>query len=175
MAMVPRHPESMMLDPEPWTIPRDSAEPFVVDDSMGFLVNRLARVFAAALQARLASLGLSIGAFPVLLALWTRDGRSQREIAEALPMDETTLVRTLDRMQRDGLVVRERDTGDRRRVLIHLTDHGRALRDPALAAADAVNAQALSGFDAADATAARALIGRMIAGLVFQADTASSR
>lgn len=136
---------------------------------MGFLVNRLGRMFAAALQERIVPLGLTIGAFPVLLALWDRDGRSQREIAASLPMDETTLVRTLDRMQRDGLVERSRDAQDRRRVLVTLTDRGRALREPALAAADAVNAQALAGLSAGDAEIARRLMTRMIEGLAQSA------
>lgn len=152
-----------MTTDDSWIIHRDSgAAPFVVGDSMGFLVNRLGRVFAAALQQRLEPLGLSIGAFPVLLALWAEDGRSQREIAQSLPLDETTLVRTLDRMARDGLVTRARDTADRRRVLIHLTDKARALKEPATAAADAVNAQALAGVEAEEAEAARRIMRRML-------------
>lgn len=147
--------------PSSWTIPRDSGDSFVVDGSMGFLVNRIARLFASALQERLTPLGLTIGAFPVMLALWAEDGQSQRVIAQRLPLDETTLVRTLDRMERDGLVRRARDTADRRRILVHLTDHGLALKEPALAAADAVNAAALGGLAPGEADAARAIMRRM--------------
>ncbi len=160
----------MQTTPPPWTIPRDSADAFAVEDSMGFVVNRLARLFAAALQERLAPLNLTTGAFPVLLALWAEDGISQRTIAQRLPLDETTLVRTLDRMERDGLVHRARDTADRRRIVVRLTDHGRGLKEPALAAAEAVNAVALGGL-APDATdAVREAMRRMVAALA--ADTA---
>lgn len=151
-----------MTDADPWIIDRDSeAGPFTVGDSTGFVVNRLARLFAQSLQERLEPLGLTTGAFPVLLALWSRDGRSQREIAATLPLDETTLVRTLDRMARDGLVTRTRDPADRRRMIVHLTDHARTLREPALAAADAVNDRALAGLTEAERRAAVALLRRM--------------
>lgn len=155
----------MQTTPPPWTIRRDSADPFAVEDSMGFLVNRLARLFAAALQERLAPLDLSIGAFPVLLALWAEDGLSQRAIAQRLALDETTLVRTLDRMERDGLVHRARDTADRRRIVVRLTDHGRTLKEPSLAAAEAVNAAALDGLSPDTPDAVRDAIRRMVAAL----------
>ncbi|EKV32550.1 transcriptional regulator [Caenispirillum salinarum AK4] len=160
-----------MTTDDSWIINRDSATgPFRVDDSPGFLINRAARLFAQALGQRLEPLGLTIGAFPVLLALWAQDGRSQREIARDLPLDETTLVRTLDRMARDGLVVRERDPADRRRMIVRLTDHGRALRDPALAAADAVNARAEAALPPADRGKARDLVRALATGLARSVD-----
>lgn len=160
-----------MTTDDSWIIDRDSgAGPFRVEDSPGFLVNRAARLFAQALAQRLEPLGLTIGAFPVLLALWARDGRSQREIARDLPLDETTLVRTLDRMARDGLVVRERDPDDRRRMIVRLTDTAKDLREPALAAADAVNAQAQAALSPEDRDRARALVRALADGLARSVD-----
>ncbi len=53
-------------------------------------------------------------------------GLSQIEIARFSDMGGPALVRHLDRMERDGLVQRTRDTNDRRVVRVRLTESGRA-------------------------------------------------
>ena len=53
---------------------------FSKDTSAGYLVNDLARRFAAALQARIKPLGLSTGVFPVMVQLWEDDGLTQTEL-----------------------------------------------------------------------------------------------
>ncbi len=153
-----------MNDQPAWRIDRDGA-PFAVDESLGFVVNHLARRLAAALGEGLAPLGLTVGAFPVMLALWAEDGRAQREVAHALGLDETTLVRTLDRMARDGLVERRRDAEDRRRTRVYLTARGAALKEPALAVAEGVNARALAAMDPARVAEVRRLLWGMVTAL----------
>ena len=55
---------------------------FSKDSSAGYLVNDLARRFAAALQARIKPIGLSTGVFPVMVQLWEDDGLTQTELVE---------------------------------------------------------------------------------------------
>jgi DNA-binding MarR family transcriptional regulator len=119
---------------------------FNKNDSAGFLVNHLARLFAAALQSRIKPLGLSIGTFPALLVLWEGDGLTQRALCERLAIEQPTMANTLARMERDGLIRRGKDPADGRVQRIWLTDAARALEGPATAAAEAVNAQAISGL-----------------------------
>jgi DNA-binding MarR family transcriptional regulator len=122
-------------------------------DSLGYLVNHAARLFARALHHEIAALGVVPGQFAQLLALFEQDGISQQELCERVQIEQPTMAATLKRMERDGLVVREPDPDDRRRARILLTDRARELEPALTAAARRVNAAALEGLDA-DATAA---------------------
>ncbi|MDP2582089.1 MarR family transcriptional regulator [Shimia thalassica] len=50
-----------------------------------------------------------------------------RKISEALSLDQSTVVSTLTRMERDGLIQRLEDPSDGRSVLIHLTARSQKL------------------------------------------------
>ena len=124
-----------------------AAGDFVLAESLGYLINRLARAMARELAGELRPHGVAIGQWAVLLILWTRDGLSQAELARRVAIEPPTMVRTIDRMIRDGLVTQIRDPRDARAVVIHLTDRGRALRDELIPLAAEVNARALGGLD----------------------------
>jgi DNA-binding MarR family transcriptional regulator len=133
------------------------------DSSPGYLVNHLARLFAAALQAEIRPLGLSTGVFPVLLHLWEKDGVTQRELVSRVGVEQATMANTLSRMERDGLVLRRGDPVDGRLQRIWLTDHARSLREAATAAASAQNARVLAGLTAAEQAQLVALLRKAIA------------
>jgi DNA-binding MarR family transcriptional regulator len=138
---------------------------FSKDDSAGYLVNHLARLFARELQARIKPLGLSIGTFPALLVLWEGDGLTQRELIERLDIEQPTMANTLTRMERDGLIQRRQDPTDGRAQRIWLTEPARALEGVATAAAESVNSQALAGLAADERVIFLGLIRKVIAGL----------
>lgn len=114
--------------------------------SAGYVVNYLARLFAQALQRRIAPHGVSTGQFPVLLALWEREDVTQAQLAESLAVEQPTMANTLKRMERDGLIARVADPADRRQARIHLTPRGRALEAVLTASASETNAAALAGL-----------------------------
>jgi DNA-binding MarR family transcriptional regulator len=66
---------------------------------------------------------------------------SQQAIGDALRIDRTTMVSLVDRLERRGLVRRERNPADRRAYTIGLTAEGRDLQRKAEAALDAAAAE----------------------------------
>lgn len=144
---------------------KPGTEPFVIGESVGYLVNFLAKAMARELAGRLASRGASLGQWGVLLFLWARDGRSQGELARLVAIEDATMVRTIDRMERDGLVRRERDAQDRRRVNVFLTEEGRQLRDSLVPCAVAANEAATRALTGAEVEQAKDLMRRMISAL----------
>ncbi|EBA14446.1 transcriptional regulator [Roseobacter sp. SK209-2-6] len=106
----------------------------------------MARLFADGLRKRIAPLGIVPGQFPVLLALWKKDGLTQKELLALLDIEQATLANTLARMERDGLIVRKEHPADARARTIHLTEKARSIRDRAYMAAMETNKKALSGF-----------------------------
>jgi DNA-binding MarR family transcriptional regulator len=97
-------------------------------------------------------LGLTYPQYLVLLVLWEQDGVAVGALGERLFLDSGTLTPLLKRLESAGLVRRERSVDDERRVLVHLTDEGRALRarargiPRALAAAPGCSAAEVAGL-----------------------------
>jgi DNA-binding MarR family transcriptional regulator len=121
--------------------------------SAGYLANHMARLFAIQLAKRLQRLGLAPAQFAVLLVLWENDALTQKELVELLDLEQATVVNTLNRMERDGLIVRKRHPRDGRSQIICITPKARGLEAPATRLAIVVNAQALAGLtDAARET-----------------------
>ena len=135
---------------------------FVIEDSLGYLVNRVARAMAAQLADELRTQGVGIGQWAVLLFLWARDGASQAELSRVVAIEPPTMVRTIDRMVRDGLVTRVADPCDARLSRIFLTDLGRSIKDELLPKAVAVNQRNLERLTPSERRTLRRLLSKLL-------------
>jgi DNA-binding MarR family transcriptional regulator len=134
--------------------------PLPLDESLGFQLRDLNRLMQRALAARIAPAGVTSGAWYFLRVLWEEDGLTQRELSARTGMQEPTAVIALRGMEDAGWITRTRDEADRRRVHIHLTPAGRALRETLLPEARAVIAQATQAMTEDEATTLVALLRR---------------
>jgi MarR family transcriptional regulator for hemolysin len=73
------------------------------------------------------TVGISLTQAKVIMALAIKDGMSQKEIADGICVESPTLVPTIDKMEREGLVERRQDAADRRNNRVYLTDRSRSL------------------------------------------------
>ncbi|MCB9958146.1 MAG: MarR family transcriptional regulator [Rhodospirillaceae bacterium] len=119
------------------------------------------RAVTRVLASRIAAKGVSIGHWYFLLALWQEEGLTQRDLSGRVGMMEPTTVTALSGMEKQGLVRRVRNSEDRRKVNVYLTDRGRALRDQLLPTAAEVESLALAGFSAEDSAKLRTLLRRV--------------
>lgn len=142
-----------------------NARVFIIEESLGYLVNYLAKLFSQIQTACLASHGIYLGQWGVLMFLWVQDGQTQTELSRQVAIDDASMVRSLDRMERDGLVRRVRNERDRRQINIFLTEKGRALRDTLIPCALAGNEVATQGFTEAEQCQFSAFLQRMIVSL----------
>ena len=78
--------------------------------------------------------------------LWEQDGITQRELANAVGMKESTTFTALAGMEKQGLLTRTRDSIDRRKMTIKLTDKGRGLKSKLIPIAKTVNDRPLTAF-----------------------------
>ena len=141
---------------------KSSGQEFVIEDSLGYLVNRAARSLAHQLAEELRPTGVAIGQWRVLLSLWSRDGMSQAELSREIAIEPPTMARTIDRMVRDGLVTRVPDPADGRVTRIYLTERGRALRDELVPKAAAVNARNLGRMTEREGRTLRRLLRKLL-------------
>jgi len=153
----------------------DGDDVFAADRSVGYLVRDAFRAFSRALQTAIAPHGVTIGQWFFLRALWQEDGLTQRALSRRVGMMEPTTVTALNGMEKAGLIQRRRNTDDRRKINIFLTDKARALRAQALPDAMAVNAIGTAGLSEAEIETVRRLLKKMTANLQEHAATSEDR
>lgn len=132
------------------------------DNSIGYLVTQAQRLLHKGLGLKLQRHGVTVAQWSVLVVLWETDGLSQKELSERVTVETATLSRTVDRMERDGLVKRVRSESDRRQVHVFLSEHGAGLWRVLVPEAETMLDQALVGIDAQDEEALRGLLKRVI-------------
>jgi MarR family transcriptional regulator for hemolysin len=87
----------------------------------GHYFSRISRGLTRVGDGRLRSVGLATAQLPVLSMLRNGERLSQAELAKRAKVEQPTMAQLLARMERDGLVHREPDPGDRRSSLVALT------------------------------------------------------
>lgn len=135
------------------------------DNSIGYLVTQAQRHIHRGLGLRLQEHGITVAQWSVLVVLWEVDGLTQKELCERVTVDAATLSRTIDRMERDGLVTRVRSETDRRQVHVNLTEYGAGLWRELVPEAEAMLNLALEGFSDAEEETLRRLLKRLIANI----------
>jgi len=101
------------------------------ENSLGLAIKVSSKSLERALDVEVRGLyGLSSGQWKVVIALSVQNGLSQRDLAERIFVDATTLVPIIDSMERKGLVERKTDPKDRRNNKIFLTPKSGSLVDP---------------------------------------------
>lgn len=99
-------------------------------NNIGFIVNRTAKAFVKALDYELREkVGVTIGQWKVIVILVNQNGLTQKEIADRLGLEGPTLIPIIDKMEKEGLVVRKADPSDRRNNRIYRTEKADALWD----------------------------------------------
>jgi DNA-binding MarR family transcriptional regulator len=134
-------------------------------DNPAYLLGRAARLFSRRADDRLRALGFGAAHVPVLRALSDGGQLSQTELAGRARIEQPTMAQMLARMERDGIVRRDRNPDDGRSALFSLTP--RALAKVAAARGVLIRGsdELLAGFSAADTARLTALLQRAIANL----------
>jgi len=131
-----------------------------LDQQLCFALYAASRAATGAYREALDAAGLTYPQYLVLLALWEDDGLSVGDLGQRLHLDSGTLSPLLSRLETVGVVTRSRTGGDGRRVLVHLTEKGDALR----AEAERIQCALLANIDMTDEelVALRALARRFV-------------
>jgi len=120
-------------------------------DQFGQKLGLIARLWRAEVDRRLAPLGLTQARWYILLKLQRlTETVTQKDLAEAANIQGPTLVRTLDCLEKEGLIRRCPLPGDRRAKAVRLTDKAAPLLDHIQAVATSVRAEMLADIPAED-------------------------
>lgn len=119
---VPYRREPMEIDP-------DAA--LRLDQQICFPLYAASNLMTRLYRPLLKTLGLTYPQYLVMLVLWETSPLQMGDLGHRLYLDSGTLTPLLKRLSAAGLISRERDADDERRVLIALTPAGAALRQAA--------------------------------------------
>lgn len=104
-------------------------DPLALERQICFKLYAASNLVTRMYRPLLNKLGITYPQYLVMLVLWESDPQTVSALGTRLYLDSGTLTPLLKRLEVAGLVVRRRDEEDERRVLIGLTEAGRALRE----------------------------------------------
>jgi MarR family transcriptional regulator, transcriptional regulator for hemolysin len=135
--------------------------PSRAEPDLSFLVDHAGHVLRTRMAAALAEIGVTARMHCVLVHALEEE-RTQIQLAEIGDMDKTTMVVTVDALEKAGLAERRPSTRDRRARIIAVTDEGAKVAHRSQEIVDRVHRDTLAALPADDR---RALI-RILTGLV---------
>ena len=95
---------------------------FILNEHTGVLIKKAARLFERVANQNLEELGVTYSQTIFLVRLWERDGQTQKELTQSAGLKQPSSVDILNKMERDGLLTRERNTTDKRCFHFFLTE-----------------------------------------------------
>ncbi len=129
--------------------------PLILDEHTGVLIKKAARLFERVANINLDELGVTYAQTIFLVRLWEKDGQNQMELTKSAGLKQPTVVRILDRMERDKLIKRIRNADDKRsyhffltekakKACKHLEAHGKIMQDIATKSLEEKNIKRLN-------------------------------
>ncbi|MBX3506769.1 MAG: MarR family transcriptional regulator [Parvibaculum sp.] len=108
-------------------------DPLSLDNQLCFALYSSSLLMTKLYKPMLDEIGLTYPQYLAMLALWEEDGVTVSALGGRLYLDSGTLTPLLKRLEKAGLIQRERNAADERQVLVRLTQAGRALKRQAAA------------------------------------------
>lgn len=102
--------------------------PLLLDNQLCFALYSASLLMTKLYKPLLDEIGLTYPQYLAMLVLWEEDGVTVSALGARLHLDSGTLTPLLKRLEKAGLLTRERNEEDERQVLVRLTQEGRALK-----------------------------------------------
>ena len=120
---------------------------------LGYLLKHAQRCFTDLTSTAFAPLGIRAQEWAALNCLDEQHGLSQREVADLLGVDRTTMVAVVDALELKGLVERRPQADDRRKNAIRVTSNGRKMMQRGARLVDDCEQRFLAALDESSAVA----------------------
>ncbi len=133
-----------------------------INRHIAYLLARASRQVHKQLDQEFRPEGVPVEQWRILKLLAERNGRSMGDLTEAALLNHPTLTKMIDRMVSDALVYRRQDQQDGRKVLIFISDRGRAVNERLNRLADLHQAEIVEGYGDREVEELRRLLDELI-------------
>ncbi|MEU6101849.1 MarR family winged helix-turn-helix transcriptional regulator [Streptomyces flaveolus] len=135
--------------------------PSRTEPDLSFLLDHTSHVLRSKMAAALAEIGLTARMHCVLVHALEEE-RTQIQLAEIGDMDKTTMVVTVDALEKAGLAERRPSRTDRRARIIAVTDEGARVAGRSQQIVDRVHREALTSLPEGDAQTLLRILNRLV-------------
>ena len=104
-------------------------EEFKLDNQLCFRLYTASRLLTQAYHPLLSECGLTYPQYLVLLVLWEKDAQPVNDIAKRLLLETNTVTPLLQRMEKEGILIRRKGERDARQMIVSLTGKGIELKN----------------------------------------------
>ena len=104
-------------------------EAFKLDNQLCFRLYTASRLLTQAYHPLLSEYGLTYPQYLVLLVLWEKDAQPVNDIAKRLLLETNTVTPLLQRMEKEGFLIRKKGEKDARQMIVSLTGKGIELKN----------------------------------------------
>jgi DNA-binding MarR family transcriptional regulator len=132
-----------------------------LDELLGFRLRMAHIALYREFMSALSNVEVTQRQVAVLWLVGANPGISQGELGAALAMDSATMVAVIDRLAREGRLVRRQSESDRRRRELHLTPAGIKTLKGAKAAIGRLEKRAAAGLSESELQALLATLGKL--------------
>lgn len=139
-------------------------------DSLYHIFGEIVRLHYHRSHNLLEKLGIYPGQPPMLIALYHKDGQSQKELAEKIKIKPATITVMLRRMEKADLVTRRQDTEDQRISRVYITEKGKKTCEKLKEVFNTLNGECFSNFTDEEKVLLRRLLMQMRDNLIKVSD-----
>jgi MarR family transcriptional regulator for hemolysin len=130
-------------------------------EPIGLQLARTSKLVSRAFDDALAAVGGSLPTWLILMSVKSGRHGAQRDIAQAVGVEGPTLTHHLNRLERDGVITRTRDPGNRRIHRVELTESGEAAFFQMLSAVQVFDRQLRAGLGKEQLTVLEGVLARL--------------
>lgn len=140
------------------------AKSFNFSEAPGHLIRRAQQLAVAIFMQETADHGATPVQFAILNALMDDPGEDQITLSNRVAFDPATLGSVVGRLEAKGWVIREADSGDKRRKLLWITKEGEQVALGMKRAVSKAQQRILAPLNAAERVQLSALLAKLVAG-----------
>jgi len=123
---------------------------FRLEECVGFITSNAAKELSDEFNRRLGEMGSTRVQWIALYYIGMNEGITQKDLSDKMDLKESTVVRLIDRMEKEGVIERIKDDKDRRISKLYLTSHGKEKREKVLPIGESFSREAVEGISEED-------------------------
>lgn len=136
---------------------------FNLDDCIACITSRSAKAIAQNLEKRLEGYNVTRVQFIAMYYIGVSDEKiTQKSLADKMGLKEPTIVRLLDRMEKEDFIIRECVETDKRIKVLSLTEKGEQLNKKLIIVAENFKNQATENISNEDLTIYKEVLAKML-------------
>jgi len=98
-------------------------------NAVGSLMGKIHRAMKRFMEGQMKNSDITPPQFEVLVTLWEKDGLALNEVGKLLARDGPTITGIIDRLEQKQLVLRKRNSADRRCIQVMLTPKAQGMKE----------------------------------------------